>query len=126
VELNPIQKALDDIEADAAMKSAALLRQQDDYLRAIALVESLKKHAPEALADMNIILCFYSVSEGCGFNVYADRLDPTPLCEAMSDHVAQLSIRPHGEKWDSWTLADYPGLQFLMPRGIAHPLPLAA
>lgn len=126
MERNPIQVALEEIEQEAAAQTAALLLQQDDYLRAIELVESLKKQSPEALADLNISLCFYSGKEGYGFNVYADRLDPIPLCEALSDHVAQLSIRPHGETWDSWKLADYPGLQFLMPRGIAHPLPLAA
>lgn len=126
MERNPIQVALEEIEQEAAAQTAALLLQQDDYLRAIELVESLKKQSPEALAYMNIILCFDNSEEDFEFNVYADGEELIPLCEALSDHVAQLSIRPHDEQLDSWKLADYPGLQFLMPRGIAHPLPLAA
>lgn len=126
MEHNPIQAILEDIEQEAAARTAALLAQQDDYLRAIALVEEFKKQYPETLNVLQVLPCFYSVSQRYGFNVYADQIDPITLCEALSNHVAQLSIRPHSDQWECWTLADYPGLQVWMPLGIAHPLPLAA
>jgi hypothetical protein len=116
MDTNPIQAELEEIVQEATAKTAALIRQQDDYIRAIVLVEQLKAIGGPALASLRVSLCFYSATNTYGLNIYAEHTDPSALHFALSNFGATLTKRDYGIDTELWLLNDYTGLQIFMPK----------
>lgn len=131
MENNPIQAAIAEFEAAAALATEHLLAVQDDYLRSLELVDLLKKHRqrPDALDLLKVSLI--DQTDYMDLIIYGTSHNPADINAALAAAglVVESQTRGYSDYVNRWHVSGYPTTKLYMPADmipIAQALPEAA